>query len=214
MSINMSLCVLIGWLGISTSFAATPTSKEIIGTLTNLKDSYATPKNAIHIDKTQAIQLRSGEVAYLSGVEFQDAARNFWGGYILTRPKLKQSQILEYGGQANQFKVYQVQTRTKPIQLVQLTSASSGQGAVSSRDELVYFEGWRAYVVATAESSSYPGHYNEKLGEEDCKTGENIDSTFKVVDQADYVLITTNTSNACKGAKVTLKEHKVPFKIH
>ncbi len=204
---------MVGVFVCSTGFAATPTSKEIISTLTNLDDSYATPKNAIYINKTQVVRLKSGEVAYLSGVEFEDAGRNFWGGYILTRPKLKQSQILEYGGQANRFKVYNAQAKSKPIQLVQLTAASSGQGEVSSRDDLVYFDGWKAYVVATAESSSYPGRYSEKLGEEDCKTGENIESTLKVVAEADYVLRTSKTSNACKGAKVTIKEDKIPFKI-
>lgn len=204
---------MVGMFVCSTGFAAGLTAKDIISTITNLDDSYATPKNAIDINKTQAVRLKSGEVAYLSGVEFEDAGRNFWGGYILTRPKLKQSQILEYGGQANSFKIYNAQAKTQPIQLVQLTSASSGQGEVSSRDDLVYFDGWKAYVVATAESSSYPGRYSEKLGEEDCKTGENIESTLKLVADADYVLRTTKTSNACKGAKVTIKEDKIPFKI-
>lgn len=204
---------MVGMFVCSTGFAAALTAKDIISTITNLDDSYATPKNAIDINKTQAVRLKSGEVAYLSGVEFEDAGRNFWGGYILTRPKLKQSQILEYGGQANSFKIYNAQAKTQPIQLVQLTSASSGQGEVSSRDDLVYFDGWKAYVVATAESSSYPGRYSEKLGEEDCKTGENIESTLKLVADADYVLRTTKTSNACKGAKVTIKEDKIPFKI-
>lgn len=204
---------MVGMFVCSTGFAAALTAKDIISTITNLDDSYATPKNAIDINKTQTVRLKSGEVAYLSGVEFEDAGRNFWGGYILTRPKLKQSQILEYGGQANSFKIYNAQAKTQPIQLVQLTSASSGQGEVSSRDDLVYFDGWKAYVVATAESSSYPGRYSEKLGEEDCKTGENIESTLKLVADADYVLRTTKTSNACKGAKVTIKEDKIPFKI-
>lgn len=204
---------MVGMFVCSTGFAAALTAKDIISTIANLDDSYATPKNAIDINKTQAVRLKSGEVAYLSGVEFEDAGRNFWGGYILTRPKLKQSQILEYGGQANSFKIYNAQAKTQPIQLVQLTSASSGQGEVSSRDDLVYFDGWKAYVVATAESSSYPGRYSEKLGEEDCKTGENIESTLKLVADADYVLRTTKTSNACKGAKVTIKEDKIPFKI-
>lgn len=208
-----SICLMVGMFVCSTGFAAGLTAKDIISTITNLDDSYATPKNAIDINKTQAVRLKSGEVAYLSGVEFEDAGRNFWGGYILTRPKLKQSQILEYGGQANSFKIYNAQAKTQPIQLVQLTSASSGQGEVSSRDDLVYFDGWKAYVVATAESSSYPGRYSEKLGEEDCKTGENIESTLKLVADADYVLRTTKTSNACKGAKVTIKEDKIPFKI-
>ena len=208
-----SICLMVGMFVCSTGFAAGLTAKDIISTITNLDDSYATPKNAIDINKTQAVRLKSGEVAYLSGVEFEDAGRNFWGGYILTRPKLKQSQILEYGGQANSFKIYNAQAKTQPIQLVQLTSASSGQGEVSSRDDLVYFDGWKAYVVATAESSSYPGRYSEKLGEEDCKTGENIESTLKLVADADYVLRTTKTSNACKGTKVTIKEDKIPFKI-
>ncbi|MDQ9019612.1 hypothetical protein RFI02_00630 [Acinetobacter sichuanensis] len=208
-----SICLMVGVFVYSIGFAAAPTAKDIISTLTNLDDSYATPKNAIDINKTQAVRLKSGEVAYLSGVEFEDAGRNFWGGYILTRPKLKQSQILEYGGQANSFKVHNAQAKSKPIQLVQLTSASSGQGEVSSRDDLVYFDGWKAYVVATAESSSYAGRYSEKLGEEDCTTGENIESTLKVVSEADYVLRISKTSNACKGAKVTIKEDKIPFKI-
>ena len=197
----------------SSSFAAAPTAKEIIGSLTNLNASSAYPKNAIHINETQAIKLKSGEVAYLSGVEFENAARNFWGGYILTRPKLKQSQILDYGGQANSFKIYEVQVNTKPIQLIQLRSAGSGQGSVSSQEELVYFDGWKAYVVATAESSSDPGRYSEELGEEDCKTGHEIESTLKVVPQANYIIRTTKTANACKGAKVTIKEDKLPFKI-
>src|SRR5690606_11739642 len=118
-----SICLMVGVFVYSIGFAAAPTAKDIISTLTNLDDSYATPKNAIDINKTQAVRLKSGEVAYLSGVEFEDAGRNFWGGYILTRPKLKQSQILEYGGQANSFKVHNAQAKSKPIQLVQLTSA-------------------------------------------------------------------------------------------
>ena len=92
------LCVLLTF-SISCSFAITPTDKEIINQLTNLEDSQATPAKAIVIDHTQAVTLLSGELAYLSGVSFENAGRNFWAGYILTRPELKQSQILTaFGG--------------------------------------------------------------------------------------------------------------------
>ena len=66
---------------ISNGFAA-PQAQEIIGQLINLDDSQATPTKAILIDHTQAVTLRSGERAYLSGVSFENAGRNFWAGYI------------------------------------------------------------------------------------------------------------------------------------
>lgn len=50
-----SICLMVGVFVYSIGFAATPTSKEIISTLTNLDDSYATPKNAIYINKTQVV---------------------------------------------------------------------------------------------------------------------------------------------------------------
>jgi hypothetical protein len=48
------------------------------------------PFRLIH---TEAVKLISGEEAYLSGVSFENAGRNFWAGYVLTRPKLKQARI-------------------------------------------------------------------------------------------------------------------------
>ena len=92
---------------ISSGFASVPKVQEIIHQLINLDDSQATPAKAILVDHTQAVTLRSGEHAYLSGVSFENAGRNFWAGYILTRPTLKQSKILtDFGGQSNTFKVY------------------------------------------------------------------------------------------------------------
>jgi hypothetical protein len=55
---------------------------------------------------TEAVKLISGEEAYLSGVSFENAGRNFWAGYV-NPPKLKQARILkEFGGQSNSFKVH------------------------------------------------------------------------------------------------------------
>lgn len=100
------------------SFAATPTDRAVINSITNLNASQAIPVKAIMIDYMKEVRLLSGELAYLSGVTFENAGRNFWGGYILTRPKLKQSRILEFGGQTNDFTVHTVQYRAKPIDLV------------------------------------------------------------------------------------------------
>lgn len=74
---------------ISTTQAAVPADKTIISWITNLQDSNANPQQAIQIDHTEKVKLISGEEAYLSGVSFENAGRNFWAGYVLTRPKLK-----------------------------------------------------------------------------------------------------------------------------
>lgn len=80
---------------LSVVHAAVPTDKTIISWITNLQDSNANPPQAIQIDHTEKVKLVSGEEAYLSGVSFENAGRNFWVGYVLTRPKLKQAQILK-----------------------------------------------------------------------------------------------------------------------
>lgn len=191
------------------SFAAAPTDQAVINSITNLNDSQATPAKAIMIDQMKEIHLLSGELAYLSGVTFENAGRNFWGGYILTRPKLKQSRILEFGGQANDFTVHTVQYRAKPIDLVKIESAGSGQGEVSQTTDLVYFDGWKAKIIATAESSSDPGRFSEQLGEEDCKTGQEIVSSLKILSESNEIIKTIQSSNACKKAKVTTKTEKI-----
>jgi hypothetical protein len=109
------------------------------------------------------VKLISGEEAYLSGVSFENAGRNFWAGYVLTRPKLKQSRILkEFGGQSNSFKVHPTVYKGKPIQLIEIESAGSGQGTVESSKSLVYFTQWTTKLITEVEESSYDGRYDEK----------------------------------------------------
>ena len=79
--ICMALC-LSGL--ISTTHAAVPKDNTIISWITNLQDSNANPPQAILIDHTEKVKLVSGEEAYLSGVSFDNAGRNFWAGYVLT----------------------------------------------------------------------------------------------------------------------------------
>ena len=195
---------------ISSGFASVPKVQEIIDQLINLDDSQATPSKAILVDHTQAVTLRSGEHAYLSGVSFENAGRNFWAGYILTRPTLKQSKILtDFGGQSNTFKVYSALSQTQPVQLVEIESAGSGQGILSSTLDLVYFDGWNAKVIATVNSNDDPGRYNEQLGEEDCRTGEIIEGKIDVSLVRKEVIKTVQSSNACKNAKKTTKIEKI-----
>ncbi|OBY73620.1 hypothetical protein [Acinetobacter gyllenbergii] len=195
---------------ISATHAAVPTDKTIISWITNLQDSNASPPQAIQIDSTEAVKLISGEEAYLSGVSFENAGRNFWAGYVLTRPKLKQARILkEFGGQSNSFKVHSTVYKAKPIQLIEIESTGSGQGTVESSKSLVYFTQWTSKLIAEVEESSYNGRYNEKLGAEDCRTGRDNSGYLNVMPYSPYVIRTTVTGDACnnkpQGYKVSTK---------
>lgn len=194
----------------SIAHAAVPTDKAIISWITNLQDSNANPPQAIQIDSTETVKLISGEDAYLSSVSFENAGRNFWAGYVLTRPKLKQSRILkEFGGQSNSFKVHPTVYKSKPIQLIEIESAGSGQGTVESSKSLVYFTQWASKLIAEVEESSYSGRYDEKLGEEDCRTGRDNSGYLNVMPYSPYVIRTTVTGDACnnkpQGYKVSSK---------
>ena len=194
--------------------AAVPSDQDILKHVINLKDSYATPAKAILIGETKAVTLRSGEVAWLSAVEFENSGRNFWAGYILTRPKLQQSKILkDFGGQSNTFKVYPALNKTQPVQLVEIESAASGQGALSSSKDLVYFDGWDSKIITTVESSEYPGRYNDDSGEDDCKTGESIDGSMKLLADQNAVIKIIKTADACEGSKPVTKMEKIAIHI-
>ncbi|MBY3624792.1 hypothetical protein HGO21_35440 [Acinetobacter sp. CUI P1] len=195
---------------ISTTHATVPTDKTIISWITNLQDSNANPPQAIHIDSTEAVKLISGEEAYLSSVSFENAGRNFWAGYVLTRPKLKQAKILkEFGGQSNSFKVHSTVYKGKPIQLIEIESAGSGQGTVESSKSLVYFTQWISKLITEVEESSYAGRYDEKLDVEDCRTGRDNSGYLNVMPYSPYVIRTTVTGDACnnkpQGYKVSSK---------
>lgn len=208
---KLVLSILCGFfITVSVSHAAVPPDKTIISWITNLQDSNANPPQAIQIDSTEAVKLISGEEAYLSGVSFENAGRNFWAGYVLTRPKLKQSRILkEFGGQSNSFKVHSTVYKGKPIQLIEIESAGSGQGTVESSKSLVYFNQWTSKLITEVEESSYGGRYDEKLGEEDCRTGRENSGYLNVMPYSPYVIRTTVTGDACnnkpKGYKVSSK---------
>ncbi|RLZ07952.1 hypothetical protein EAH57_11375 [Acinetobacter sp. 2JN-4] len=205
---KLVLSILFGFLiPVSASYAAVPTNKTIISWITNLQDSNANPQQAIKIDHTEKVKLISDEEAYLSGVSFDNAGRNFWAGYVLTRPKLKQAKILkEFGGQSNIFKIHSTVYKGKPVDLVEIESAGSGQGAVKSTKSLVYLSQWNTKLITEVQESSYAGHYNAKLDMEACLTGADNTGYLNVMPYSPYVVKTTVTGDACndkpKGYKV------------
>lgn len=195
---------LIGLTGVSQGlWAAPPSSTQVIQWLTNLDESSADPKRAINIRETQQVTLYSGETAYVSAVSFENAARNFWAGYILTRPNLKQSKILEFGGQSNTFAIHPIYLKDKKrgMDLVEFESAGSGQGAVESSKNMTYIQNWTAKTLHEVNAGSYEGRFNDALGDVDCRSGYDNYAYLNVIDEGQYILETTVESNMCENKK-------------
>lgn len=144
--------------------AAAPSDKQIVNWLTN-KDKIVAEKvnsNTVTINQTEAITLQSGEQAYLSAVEYVDSGRNFSSGYVLTRPKLQQSQHLEsFAGQSASIEVL---SRQRKATLLELESSGSGQGTMASAVSLVTFNGWKPVVHYKSESYDDFGYASETHG--------------------------------------------------
>ena len=144
--------------------AAAPSDKQIVNWLTN-KDKIVAEKvnsNTVNITQTEAITLQSGEQAYLSAVEYVDSGRNFSSGYVLTRPKLQQSQHLEsFAGQSASIEVL---SRQRKATLLELESSGSGQGTMASAVSLVTFNGWKPVVHYKSESYDDFGYASETHG--------------------------------------------------
>ena len=144
--------------------AAAPSDKQIVNWLTN-KDKIVAEKvnsNTVNITQTEAITLQSGEQAYLSAVEYVDSGRNFSSGYVLTRPKLQQSQHLEsFAGQSASIEVL---SRQRMATLLELESSGSGQGTMASAVSLVTFNGWKPVVHYKSESYDDFGYASETHG--------------------------------------------------
>ena len=188
--------------GVMTAHAAAPTPNQALQWLVNPQDSSAEPKRAITFTSSAKFTMVGGEEAYISGVEFKDAARNFWGGYILIRPKIQQSKILTgFGGQANEFKVFNTHYKGAPLDVIQLKSAGSGQGSVEGSTSLVIFKGNQVQELASENTGSFGGFYDEKTDAEDCKTGHDNDVFFNVMEFTPMIVKTTTSANGCENLK-------------
>lgn len=188
-------------LGSIPVMAAAPSQPQIISWITNLDQSSANPAKAIHITDTQTVQLVSGEQAFISSVEFENAGRNFWAGYLLTRPGLKQSRILPYGGQSNTFVLYPHYRKGKAINIIEFNSSGSGQGAVEGTKTLTVIDGWNIKTLREAEEGSYDG------GDSGCKAGHHNQVFFNVMEYGSFIVETSIKANAC--GNLTAKDYKV-----
>lgn len=178
------------------TFAQEPSSKQIIDWIVNLDESHANPANKISILHTEPMRLFSGEQAYVSSIEFKNSGRNFAYGYILTRPKLSKSKLLDFGGQMHDFSVYTVLYKGKTYDLAEFHSAGSGQGTSTSSATLVYFKDWQQYKITEVESFSSPG-MDDLAGEYDCATGSDDKGVLNVLVESAYVLQTVVSGDGC-----------------
>ena len=199
---KLILSTVLATLGLTGAHAATPTKAQILQWLVNPQQSTAEPKKAIQVVKTEKITLVNGEEAYISGVEFENAARNFWGGYILTRPNAKKAQILdEFGGQSNTFKVHKTNYKGKLLDIVELEQSSSGGGAISGASSLVVFKGDKLQVLASGENSG-------TMMYDDCRKDKYIETEFKIKPNSQTITQITTTSNGCEEVKKQNKKVK------
>lgn len=195
------------------AWANQPTNAQIIQWISNLDESSADPKRDIKIENTQEVTLYSGEKAYISGVYFNQSARNFWGGYILTRPQLKQSRIIQFGGQANTFRVHPIYLPAKErgLDLIEFESGGSGQGAIEASKSMTYIHNWTVKTLHEVTEGSYEGRYSDVLDDIDCKTGSDDYAYLNVIDYGRYILETTVESNGCEAKKP--QDYKINSKL-
>lgn len=207
---HYSLNILLGLsvaCGSQLVLANQPSNAQIVKWITNIDKSNADPQRAITIHNTQPVTLYSGEIAYVSGVTFENSARNFWGGYVLTRPNLGQARILDFGGQANTFRVHSFYKNKKEFDLIEFESASSGQGTISEVISLTYINNWKVTTLRSVEAGSDGGRYNEEIDDTDCKTGYDNAAFFNIMPYNGIVIETTVQSNGCENK--TKQDYKI-----
>lgn len=186
------------------ALSAQPSAESIVRWLTE-------PAGKTIVQKIEPITLKGGEEAYLASVEFPDQGRNFWAGYILARPKLKKSILLQdFGGQINT--VTQVATFSTGS-LVIIGSAGSGQGQMNIDQSVVYFDGWKAKMLFKAESYNNFGSCGPDIGR--CEGVDvfinplNAGDSKKALLAVTQVKYTGTESNALK-TMATVKIHTLP----
>lgn len=180
--IKLALCIALSPI----AFAAPPSADNILRWLIE-------PAGNTIVQKIEPITLKGGEEAYLASVEFPDKGRNFGAGYILARPKFKQSILLrDFGGQINT--VTQVASYATGSLLI-IGSAGSGQGQMKVDQFVVYFDSWKAKVVFKVQSYNNFGN----CGADYISPCEGVDTfinplsignskeTFAAITQVNYV---------------------------
>lgn len=186
------------------TYAKAPSKAQMINWLSNPEEIVAEKVNikTVSIGQTEEIHLQSGEVAYLSAVEYNNAGRNFSHGYILTRPDLKKAMHLtDFAGQSANIDVL---SRNRKATLLQLSSSGSGQGTVVSGETILRFDGWTPKIFYRSESYDDFGYASER----GCTT---IESSLSFHDgKQAYVTerIETLTQKNCQNPKTAKRKVK------
>lgn len=132
---------------------------------------------AITVNKLVPISLIGGELAYLASVNYEEAGRNFWAGYLLVRPVLQQARALvEFGGQYNEITPLEPYAESQKIVLI--GGAGSGQGIVESSYSVVAFDGWTAKSLYSVSESDNSGNCGEAM-KTDCKGNDVFINTLR-----------------------------------
>ncbi|NAR99893.1 hypothetical protein [Acinetobacter haemolyticus] len=210
MSFNTKIFkIFLGLISFSLSsfaIANIPSPKQIKDNILNKYQSNANPQGAIKVSNTKQIRLLNGEIAYISSADYADSARNFWGGYILTRPKFKYSVILQkFGGQSNTYKIHPIKYNGRTIDLVEFRSSSSGQGGWETTKTLTYINGWTVHDLDKIEEKSY--------GQSDkCSSNYEKSGKFSINHEKQLIVKELKVLNAC-SKKYSTKTLTKPIKI-
>lgn len=195
------------YLGISSfAMANIPSPKKIKDGIINAYQSNANPQGAIKVTNTKQIRLLNGEIAYISSADYADSARNFWGGYILTRPKFKGSIILQkFGGQSNTYKIHPIKYNGQMIDLIEFENSSSGQGWSGTTKTLTYINGWTVHNLDKIEEESY-------MQSDKCSSNFEKEGKFSINDEKQLMIKELRSLNAC-SKKYSTQTLTKPIKI-
>jgi hypothetical protein len=186
----------------SLSTAAAPTNTQLLTWLA--KTDKTVEISEVKVDNKVAIQLKTGEPAYLVAVTYTQAARNFDSGYLLVRPKLKQTRVLaDFGGQYNQIKAIKAPSHWL------IGAAGSGQGRTEASYSVVIFDEWQAVPLYSIDELNNAGACGDDILCEDNQVSFKLEQS-----SANEVLLrVTNVSHSGTGEKMTTttKETQVKF---
>lgn len=116
----------------------------------------------ITVNKLVPVTLIGGERAYLASVNYEEAGRNFWAGYLLVRPVLQQARALEeFGGQYNEITLLEPYAENQEVVII--GGAGSGQGIVERSYSVVAFEGWTVKSLYSVSESDNSGNCGEVM---------------------------------------------------
>ncbi|ENU26295.1 hypothetical protein [Acinetobacter modestus] len=210
MSFNTKILkISLGLISFSLSsfaIANVPSPKQIKDNILNKYQSSANPQGAIKVSNTKQIRLLNGEIAYISSADYADSARNFWGGYILTRPKFKYSVILQkFGGQSNTYKLHPIKYNGRMIDLVEFENSSSGQGWSGTTKTLTYINGWTVHDLDKIEEESY-------MQSEKCSSNYEKLGKFSINNENKLIVKELKALNAC-SKKYSTQTLTKPIKI-